>query len=123
MDFLSTHNVPCFNYTAGDGYINDDNEWVQADPEIESTLTCNIQPVRQGKDVQRLPDGIRADNAIVVRCTTQLHTTDHFDDQRATEIIYKNKRFVCDSEEDYSAYGLMTDHYKYIFIRKDLLND
>lgn len=119
IDLMRTHKVPLYRRNNSSGYLNEDGEWIQATFLPASILECNIQPMRQGRSKVILPDGVRTDSVIVVRTFTELSIQDHVLNTEGDEIEYKGKRYEAFIEEDFSSYNLRTDHYKYLFIRKD----
>lgn len=127
IDTMRTHRIPLYRRNNSTGYLNENNEWVEASFLPPITLVCNIQPLVQGRIrtqgdvINILPDGIRLDSAIMLRTTTQLRIRDHLTDSQGDEIEYKGKRYELFSEQDYSGYFLATDHYRYLCIRKDAL--
>lgn len=121
FDLLSTHTVPLFKRSLEEGYLNNNNEWVQADFQDPVDLSCNIQPLSSGKTKVILPDGVRTDDVIILRTRTQLTIADQYDTEEGDEVEYKNIRYEIFKEEDWNGYGLQTDHYKYLMKRKDQL--
>lgn len=118
IDLMRTHKVPLYKRSSGGG-LNENNEWVESSFSPAEDLYCNIQPLQQGKSKVILPDGVRADSVIVLRSFTSINVTDHLTGEEGDEVEYKGDRYEVFKEEDYSAYGLPTDHYKYLLKRKD----
>lgn len=119
IDLLETQTAQLYRVSEGSGYLNDNNEWVEEGFEQPEDLICNIQPLTQGKKKVILPDGIRADHVQELRCRTKLTVADQYLKTTGDEVFYKGYRYEIFKEEDYSDYGLMSDHFKYLIVRKD----
>ena len=119
IDLMKTQEVPLYKRSSSGGYLNQDNEWIDSSFEEPVTLKCNIQPLREGKNKVILPDGVRTDAVIILRSFTPLKISDQYTGEEGDEIEYKSIRYEIFKEEDFSDYGLMTDHYKYLLKRKD----
>lgn len=119
FDLLATHTVPLFRRSLEEGYLNNNHEWVESIFQDPVDLTCNIQPLSSGKSKVILPDGVRTDDVIILRTLTQLTIADHWETEEGDEVEYKGLRYEIFKEEDWSSYGLMSDHYKYLLKRKD----
>ncbi|QHZ59734.1 head protein [Alteromonas phage vB_AmeM_PT11-V22] len=119
IDLMRTHSIPLYRRSEEEGYLNNEGEWVQAQFKDAEILECNVQPLRDGKTKVILPDGVRTDHVIVIRSFTRITVADMLDDTEGDEVEYQGKRFEAFKEEDFSEYGLMSDHYKYLFKRKD----
>lgn len=116
---MRTHIVPLYCRSEEGGYLNNNHEWVEASWQDPVDLECNIQPYKEGKSKVILPDGVRAKDLIVLRSFTPIQIADHIDTEEGSEIEYKGNRYEVFAEEDFSSYGLLSDHFKYILKRKD----
>lgn len=119
FDLMRTQTVLHYKRSEEGGYLSHNHEWVQASFQEPVELQCNVQPLRVGKSKVILPDGVRADSVQVLRSFTPLKVADHITEEEGDEVEYKGFRYEVFKEEDFSDYGLMTDHYKYLIKRKD----
>lgn len=85
-------------------------------------ITCSVQPFRQGNSQVKLPEGVTPQDTIVVYTAPSnvIQTSSQFTKVPADTTVYKGLVYEAFHAEDWSGYGLKTDNYKAIFIRRDL---
>ena len=104
------------------GYIDPNTRlWVEGAKDIDLTIKCSLQPVR-GRSRLLLPDGVRAVDSKLVLTKTELLISDDLTEQEADTVIVKDLPYKVINVEDWTGFGLTTDHYRCIIIREDKLN-
>lgn len=121
MDLLTTHKVILHKRSSSDGYLNDNNEWVEASVSDTVEIYCNVQPDSRGRYKNILPDGVRTDSTLIIRTKDNIKVTDHYTGEDGDDVEYKGIMYEPFYEEDFSSFGLMTDHNVYLVKRKDIV--
>ena len=116
---MRTQEITLYRRSSEEGYLNNNNEWVEATFIAPTSVSCNVQPFNQGKSKIILPDGVRTDSVKVIRTFTPLRVADHITGEEGDEVEYKGFRYEVFREEDWNGFGLQSDHYKYYIKRKD----
>lgn len=103
----------------------DNTKGVYTDNVVNTTfdIEASIQPIRQGKVQNILPQGVTASDTVVVYTDKDniIQTADQFTKLPADTTVYKGLTFEAFNTEDWGGNGLRTDHYRVIFIRQDLM--
>ncbi len=103
----------------GGGYYDAQGRWVEG-TRSAFDIQCNIQPFKSGDEQDILPEGISTKDAVVVRSTTQLKTSEQVQDkEKADTTTLDGLEYVAFFTENWNRYNLQTDHFKTTFIRKD----
>lgn len=101
-------------------YIDDDGNWITPEAEVETfTVKGNRQPFRNGLTQVILPEGVESNDAFLFYSHTQLLPADELTEQVADIMLINGIEHECFRMEDWTGYGLKTDHYKHVFIRAD----
>tara|TARA_R110002126_G_scaffold34517_6_gene106819 strand:+ start:681 stop:1043 length:363 start_codon:yes stop_codon:yes gene_type:complete len=103
------------------GYYDDNENWVDGVPSTPIPIKCSIQPFNKGKHRIEIPTGVRTNDALLIYTKTPLFTQDNSDNQTADEFSYKDRLYECIYVEDWTEHGLISDHIKAVFVRKDSL--
>lgn len=103
----------------GEGYWDVDGNWVDGGIEPPFDIQCNIQPFKDGKERSILPEGTTADDAVTVYSKTKLNITDQLTDTKGDYFTLDGFTYKVYRVENWSRYGLKTDHYKHTAVRKD----
>ena len=114
--------IPLTVYRISEGTSNPDGTYT---PGGETTvdILCNIQPFRMGDVQKTLPEGLRAEDAVIVYTETLLRTVDQFDGTKADQIELDGRRYEALNVENWARNGLRLDHYKAVFVRQDKLRN
>ena len=107
----------------GTSYLDEDGNWIEGsggDVE-EIPIKCSLQPYVNGNEQQELPDGIRATDARYVFTKTEILQADDREQIEADETEIDGVRYECSRVKPFVGYGLRSDHYECVFIRKDKL--
>lgn len=108
-----------FTRDGGDGYWNEDGQWVEAAP-ITVQAIGNLQPFRQGKEQIILPEGKKSDDAFIFYTKTLLQTASQFTKELADTTVIDSRDYYVLSAEDWSKQpGLIPIHWKTILMRED----
>lgn len=105
--------------TESTGYFDENENWVDGVGQTSIPIKCSIQPYNKGRHRIELPEGVRADSAIIIYTGVQIFNQDDLTSRSADELIYKGNKFECFDVEDWTEHGLKSDHIKALFIRKD----
>lgn len=101
------------------GYLDPDTRlWVESPPSVPFSIKCSLQPVK-GRSRLLLPDGIRTTDSKLVLTKTELLITDDFFSQECDVVTIKGVDFNVFHVEDWTGFGLSTDHYRCLLVRKD----
>lgn len=120
LKLLNRFTLSIVRKTAGTGYLDPTSrKWIQGTDEAAFDISCSVQPFRNGDNQLKLPEGVEANNAIVVLTKTELKTSDELTNQEPDTTTYKGQSYECFNVEDWTGHGLKTDHYRCVFIRKD----
>lgn len=115
ISLLQTHSIT-FSRPSSGYYV--DGEWVDgAITTIPST--GSLQPYKQGKVSLIPPEGLRTTDLRLYYTKTLLRTADEFQDITADYCVIGGRQFQVFDFEDWSGYGLETDHYKYLLVAAD----
>ena len=110
--------VPLTVYRIAEGISNPDGSFTPGG-ETSLDIRCNIQPFRMGDTQQTLPEGLRAEDAVIVYTETLLRTVNQFTGTVPDEIELDTQRYEALNVENWARNGLRLDHYKVLFVRKD----
>ncbi len=104
---------------------DEDDQWDDQGNYIPPTddplvpIECSIQPYKDGMFRVPLPEGIMAKDARIIYTKTELLTANEYTGQVADEVTIQDMPYQCHYVEDWNQYGLRTDHYKCVFVKKD----
>jgi hypothetical protein len=104
----------------GGGFWDDKGRWTEDATPIDFDILCSIQPFKLG-DIQKvLPEGITTNDAVIVRTKTSLKTSEQIGvKEKADTTNLDGFTYEAFFSENWSRFGLSTDHYKVTFLRKD----
>lgn len=121
MRLLSTHKIDVTRRVANTGYIDPDTrKWVEGASEKTFSITCSLQPI-SGKNRRMMPEGVSTTHSKLVFSKEPLLTADEHLDQESDTVNLGGIMYEVISVEDWTGYGLVTDHHKSIITRKDKL--
>lgn len=101
------------------GYYDESGNWVDSSS-TEFEIDCSVQPFRSSDSQIILPEGKSAKDARIIYTETKLKTVLYRGSkEKADETLIDNLEFEIFFVEDWSRYGLCSDHYKVIAILKD----
>jgi hypothetical protein len=121
LRLLSTHNLQVLRKVTGTGYIDQETRlWVSGTYDETINLTCGLQPL-SGKNRKLLPEGVSATDSKLVFSREALRTAEEHLEQESDVVIVAGINYEVISVEDWTGYGLKSDHYKSIITRKDRL--
>jgi hypothetical protein len=107
-------------------YRTNSNNWYYGEDgrpvfsEDTETITCSIQPYRDGKNTFRVPEGFQSIYGIKVYSKEQIIANDEVLETLGDEIEYEGQRFVCIDVANFTGHGLtIPEHYLALFYRKD----
>jgi hypothetical protein len=85
-------------------------------------IKCSIQPFRLGDRELKLPDGITAEDARFVYTdpSNPIRTSSQYDKVIADTTVIEGIEYEAFDSSNWTGFGLRTDNYKVVFIRKDL---
>lgn len=106
---------------AEEGYLDENGKWFYGNTEQVIPIKCSLQPYVSGNQERELPDGVSATDARYVFTKTKILQSDDRTGIKADETVVEGIRYQCFRVKDYNMYGLPTDHYECIFVRKDKL--
>lgn len=88
------------------------------------TITCNIQPYRDGDNIFRTPEGITSLYGIMVYSKEKLITTDEVNNTIADELDYNGNTFACIDLADFTGHAVSSipQHWLGLFYRKDKMS-
>lgn len=122
MSLIGKTALTIYRKLPSSGYLDDDGNWIDNTADEVVPIVCSLQPFRNGDQQLDLPDGIRSEDAYFIYTKTEiLSADDRQPTQKADETEIKGVRYECFRVEDWTHYGLSTDHYKCVFIKKDKL--
>ncbi len=121
MSLIGKTSLNIYRKAPSSGYLDDNGNWINSVSETTVPIRCSLQPFRNGDQQLDLPDGIRSEDAYFVYTKTEILSGDDRTKQQADETEIKGVRYECFRVEDWTHYGLSTDHYKGVFIKKDKL--
>jgi hypothetical protein len=105
--------------TDEDDQWDDQGNYIPPQDNIVVPIKCSIQPYKDGMFRVPLPEGIMANDARIIYTKTEILTANEYTGQVADEITINSMPYQCHYVEDWSQYGLRTDHYKCVFVKKD----
>lgn len=105
---------------AGTGYYDDDYNYVEGTTS-NFNIQCSIQPFKEGKGKDDLPEGVSSRDVRVVLTKTELRTAEESTNQEADETVIDGITYVCFDAANWTGHGLNSDHYRCLFIKKDKL--
>lgn len=117
-------NLTVYRIKKGTSYLSEDGDWIEgtgSDVE-EIPIKCSLQPYVNGNEQRDLPDGIRATDARYIFTKTEILQADDRTQIAADEVEIDGVRYECDRVKPFVGFGLITDHYECVFIRKDKLS-
>lgn len=117
---LFNKQIIIFRDISDSGYFDEEEKWVDGVDNLPITITGSIQPYRKGHTKNELPDGVRTDDAVIVRSKSKLITQDNLLKTTPDEMEYLGATYQCFTADEWSQ-GLRSDHYMAVFIRKDKL--
>lgn len=120
MKLLNKTSLNVYRLSGSGGYQDANGNWVEGSETIVP-IKCSLQPFRNGDSQRDLPEGIRSDEVYVVYTKTPILSADDRTKRKADEIEIQGVRFECFFAENWNWYGLNSDHYKAVFIKKDKL--
>lgn len=105
----------------GGGFWDDKGRWVNdPTPPAPFDIQCSIQPFRLSDTQTILPEGKEAGDALIVYTTTSLKTVQQISTKETADTtVIDGLSYEAFNVENWSRYGLSTDHFKVIFIRDD----
>lgn len=120
LKLLNKTTLPIVRKTTSSGYIDPSTrKWIEGVDEAPFNIKCSVQPFRNGEEKINLPEGVESSDAINVFTKTELRTDDDELNQEADETTYRGFTYECFNVEHWVGYGLIPDHYRCVFIRKD----
>jgi len=122
MSLLEHELVEIKRRVKGTSFVNDDGDFVEAElQETSLKVRGNIQPSGDGKIQKELPEGIYSRDVLIFRTKEKLVASDDIKDTYPDQLVDDGILYECFNLANWSRYGLQSDHYKYVFIRKDKL--
>lgn len=118
FDTLETHEVQVYR-REDEGYINHNHEWVPAEFSSPISIKCSVQPLGEGKKKIILPDGVRTDEALVLRTRYELKGSDNYETYEGDIVEYGGYTYEIFTKSNWTGFGLPSDHFKYILKRVD----
>lgn len=104
-----------------EGYFAD-GEFHEPPPVEIKDVRCNVQPYIMAQKRVPLPEGFRIEDCIVIRSPDfQIRTTDMYSKTNADIIVFKGIEYEAYQQQDWSHFGLYTDHYLVLAVRRDML--
>lgn len=83
----------------------------------------SIQPFRSGNTQIVLPEGVRAEDALIIYTKDPTIVTNQFDKVQADKTTIDGRVYEAFMSENWNRHGLTPDHFKTIFIREDLITN
>ena len=121
--FMDTHTRDVRRFNEGFD-IGGGGKVVKTSPTVIPQVHMNLQPVRNTNKFKPLPDGIDADDMYVARSQKfEFRMTNPYTGLMADEIDINGEPYICWKAIPWVGYGLTTDHYKAVFIRKTRMRD
>lgn len=102
----------------GEAYLKD-GVFVESSVEEEIPVKGSLQPYREGAKKSRLPEGVSVKDAYLFYTKTKLVASDEILKTDADETIIDGVRYEIYEDSNWSRYGLKTDHYAYLLLRKN----
>ena len=119
IDLLETHILTFYRINLGelqeDGFYSDNDPPTEI-PDIEGSL----QPIRAGLRVRIVPEGFDTESGFFFYTKHYLVGYDENTNTQADYTIINGRKFEVHNTEDWSAFGLNTDNYKYILVARPL---
>lgn len=79
----------------------------------------SLQPMRQGDSQIKLPEGVTSDDVRVFYTKTKIFASNTNTKKPSDTTVIDSQEFEAFRVFDWTGFGLETDHYKAVFIRKD----
>lgn len=114
---MSTSSIT-FKRNSGVGYYNTSGEWVEGATTDVPTVG-NIQPYRAGTSQMTLPEGLKAEDALIYYTETPINTVSQFTKTLADQVDIDSRTYIAHNSENWARYGLRCDHYKVLLVRED----
>lgn len=126
MRLLNRHSFIVKRKVSGDGYYNNDGDWISSSTTIEVPCKGNIQPyikgsVKNGTQIG-LPEGIRLTDTRILYTVAELRTSDDADWTEADIVMISGHEYEVFMCMDWSNQLAHTSHYEFIIIRRDKMN-
>lgn len=117
LSLLHTSKLVISRYTEGRELL-ESGEFASSQNVTSQDIFCSIQPF-SGISQKMLPEGHTSEDARLVYTNTKLQTTSQFTKIQADETQIDGLTYECFLVEDWNQFGLIPDHYRCIFVRKD----
>ncbi len=102
---------PSTGYYQGGNYIKGTTS--------EIGIRCSIQPFRKGDTQMTLPEGLRAEDVVMIYTKSPVQTVDQFEGAVADTTTIDNLVYVAINVENWNRQGMRSDHFKAMFVRED----
>lgn len=111
-----------YRLKASESYLNDDGIYVEGTASQEIIpIRCSLQPYTNGNENIELPSGAKSEDAVFVYTKTFIRQIDDRQGVNPDEIEVEGVRYECYRVKNYTGFGLITDHYECVFLKKDKL--
>lgn len=109
-----------FTQQASAGYYVG-GEWVDPPNSPAISVEGSLQPYKSKGSLRQsiLPEGKSSGDARIFYTSAVLKTATQFGDTEADETTIDGNRYYVWLEQDWSLYGLTSDHHTYVLIRED----
>jgi len=103
--------VTLYQTAAGEGYYDEDGEWIKASNFVESTLFCCIQPEFRSRKRAIMHRGVAVYDYITLHTKGYIQTADEHTNQEADRVEINGKLYeVAECEQWWAARRL--SHYE-----------
>jgi len=103
-----------------DGDWSESGQWVEYGSPVSVVALGNLQPYRMGTSQLTLPEGFKAQDALIYYTETPINTVDQFTKALADRTTIDNRTYIAQNSENWSRYVSNNNHYKVLLVRDDL---
>jgi hypothetical protein len=118
MGLLDRTPLTMLRKEVSEGYLKD-GKFIEDSTEEEVLIRGSLQPLGSGREKLRLEESIRARATYKLYTKAKLKVSDDILQTTSDETIIKGLRYEIYADADWTHYGLSSDHYRYILLRKD----
>jgi hypothetical protein len=98
----------------------DDMEWKAGVPPDPFDIKVNLQPFKYQQRRWQPPEGYRIEDIVVVYSRGyQLRNSDVHTKRTSDRFVYKNLLYEVILEQDWHEYGMRSDHYACLAVKKE----
>lgn len=119
ISLLKTSTLTFVQQASAGYYVG--GEWIAPPNSPDILSEGSLQPFKGRGSLKQviLPEGKSSSDARTWYTTSVLKTSTQFSDTEADKTTVDGNRYYVWTEQDWSVYGLCTDHHVYVLVRED----